>query len=158
MLLGCGEAAGNACGKDKTCSKWRAVAANHIHSTEQQHMLTLVCIMYSSPIQKCGDQQTCIKMEKLFRILISMHIITSTIATAMWQGWERKCDVGQGSVPSRLFPEACLVGARLVYFGRWSEPVPQNLGQLCRWALLSHLIAEQSCYGHAAAAASSKLW
>ena len=48
-----------------------------------QHMLTLVCIMYSSPIQKCGDQQTCIKMEKLFRILISMHIITSTIATAM---------------------------------------------------------------------------
>ena len=35
----------------------------------------------------------------------------------------------------RLFPEACLVGARLVYFGRWSEPVPQNLGQLCRWAV-----------------------
>ena len=26
------------------------------------------------------------------------------------------------------FPEACLVRARLVYFGRWSEPVPQNLG------------------------------
>ena len=58
---------------------------------------------------------------------------------------------------ARLFPEACLVGARLVYFERWTEPVPQNLGQLCRWALLSHLIAEQSCYGHAAAA-GSKLW
>ena len=37
--------------------------------------------------------------------------------------------------------------------------MPQNLGQLCRWALLSHLIAERSCYEHAAAAAaSSKLW
>ena len=59
---------------------------------------------------------------------------------------------------TRLFPEACLVGARLVYFGRWSAPVPQNLGQLCRWALLSHLIAERSWYGHAAAAAGSKLW
>ena len=43
---------------------------------------------------------------------------------------------------ARLFPEACLVGARLVYFGHWSAPMPQNLGQLCRWALLSHLIAE----------------
>ena len=55
---------------------------------------------------------------------------------------------------SRLFPEACLVGAKLVYFGRSSEPMPQNLGLLCRWALLSHLIAERSCYGHAAAAGS----
>ena len=25
---------------------------------------------------------------------------------------------------SRLFPEACLVGAGLVYFRRWSEPMP----------------------------------
>ena len=56
---------------------------------------------------------------------------------------------------SWLFPEACLVGTRLVYFGLWSAPVLQNLGQLCRWALLSQLIAEQSCYGHAAAAAAS---
>ena len=62
-----------------------------------------------------------------------------------------------GTSKARLFPEACLVGARLVYFERWTEPVPQNLGQLCRWALLSHLIAEQSCCGHAAAA-GSKLW
>ena len=62
-----------------------------------------------------------------------------------------------GTSKAWLFPEACLVGARLVYFECWTEPVPQNLGQLCRWALLNHLIAERSCYGHAAAA-GSKLW
>ena len=39
---------------------------------------------------------------------------------------------------SRLFHEACLVGARLVYYRHWSEPMPQNLGQLCRWALLNY--------------------
>ena len=59
---------------------------------------------------------------------------------------------------SRLFPEACLVGARLVYSGRWSEPMPQNLGQLCRWPHLRYGIAERSSCGHAAAAAYSKLY
>ena len=40
---------------------------------------------------------------------------------------------------TRLFPEACLFGAKLVYFGCWSEPIPQNLGQLCRWPHLRYM-------------------
>ena len=79
-----------------------------------------------------------------------VHGCSQTPSTGLRHAGKRCSECG-------LFPEACLVGARLVYFGRLSEPMPQNLGQLCRWPHLKYGIAERSCCGHAAAA-SSKLY
>ena len=82
MLPGSGEVGGNTCGKDKTCSKWRAVAANHRAEPQSAQAYT---IAETARLADLYSNQEMVIMH------IPMYITISTIiAMVVRQGLEDK--------------------------------------------------------------------
>ena len=90
MLPGSGEVGGNTCRKDKTCSKWRAVAANHRAELQSAQAYTIAdrASLSNSETARPADLYS---NQEMVIMHIPMYITISTvIAVVVRQGLEDK--------------------------------------------------------------------
>lgn len=153
-LLGCGMATSNVCGKDMTgpilCGMWHCSSYSQLWHTHWQcmwqrfdwsyfvwHVVLSLTAQASRMVncvqkplnQKCWDKFTCIRIKKLSKIDLSMHIMTRIIAAPMGRGWENdKCGYDQGSFP--LLNGFCWSAVACVCNNLYSRP-QQQTGPQC---------------------------
>ena len=90
MMPGSGEVGGNTCGKDKNCSKWRAIAANHRAEPQSAQAYTISdrASLSNSETARLADLYS---NQEMVIMHIPMYITISTIiAMVVRQGLEDK--------------------------------------------------------------------